>query len=461
MMQCKEGHIRGALAGAEEPIGNTRSLLYLSNRNDHFPLRQLGKDWRLRVARDPVQALELIKREDFFVGLVDTDFFVEKDLSRDWERVYSSSGTVEWIALLRREVQQDEEVIRTVRHCCFDFHTVPIDPGRLLCTVGHAYGMAKMASEAHSPKAGQRETLLLGKSSATDAVLRQLGKAARANAPVLIIGESGTGKELAARALHLESPRACGPFVVVDCGAMAPNLIQSELFGYEKGAFTGAIQRKIGRIESANGGMIFLDEIGDLSLELQTNLLRFLQEGAIHRVGGHQSVGVDTRVVAATHVDLQRAVAEGRFREDLYYRLHVLQIDMPPLRDRGADIQLLAHHFFERYAKDGNPALRGFSQAAIEALHIHTWPGNVRELRNRIWRAVVMSESRLITPEDLGLPLAEPDKTDHLKAARSDAERAAISCALKNSGNNMSVAAARLDISRATLYRLIKRHQLS
>ncbi len=222
------------------------------------------------------------------------------------------------------------------------------------------------------------------------ALYRSIRKVAITDAPVFISGESGTGEELTAVAIHERSVRRDQPFVAINCGAIPPHLLQSELFGYERGAFTGANQRKIGRVEAANGGTLFLDEIGDLPLESQASLLRFLQERKIERLGGQTSTEVDVRIISATHVDMQTAMIEGRFRADLYHRLCVLQIDEPPLRVRGKDIELLANHMLKRFRKDASRRLRGFSPCAIAALHNYGWPGNVRELINRVRRAIVM-----------------------------------------------------------------------
>jgi transcriptional regulator with PAS, ATPase and Fis domain len=282
------------------------------------------------------------------------------------------------------------------------------------------------------------------------------------DAPVLITGESGTGKELAALALHERSSRKDKPFVAVNCGALPNGLIQSELFGHEKGAFTGASQRKIGRIEAAAGGTIFLDEIGDLPLELQVNLLRFLQEKTIERVGGTTSIPVDVRVLAATHVDLEAAVAEGKFREDLYYRLNVLKINTPPLRDRQGDIEVLAKYFFEIFSHEKRRNVKGFSPAALQLMNRYNWPGNVRELISRVRRAMVMCERRLITPKDLDLDKRESQRlVTTLEAARSNAELEAIRNALQKNNSNLTDSARELGVSRVTLYRLIQKNGLA
>jgi DNA-binding NtrC family response regulator len=280
------------------------------------------------------------------------------------------------------------------------------------------------------------------------------------DAPVFISGESGTGKELTALAIHARSARRDQPFVAINCGAIPPHLLQSELFGYERGAFTGANQRKIGRVEAADGGTLFLDEIGDLPLESQASLLRFLQERKIERLGGQTSTAVDVRIISATHVDMQTAMLEGRFRADLYHRLCVLQIDEPPLRVRGKDIELLANHMLERFRRDASRRLRGFSPCAIAALHNYAWPGNVRELINRVRRAIVMSEGRQILASDLELGDYVEAAPTTLAQAREAAERQAIEVALLRHRGRLGEAADELGISRVTLYRLLTAYGL-
>jgi DNA-binding NtrC family response regulator len=285
-----------------------------------------------------------------------------------------------------------------------------------------------------------------------------IDKTRNVDAPVLIDGESGTGKELVALAIHQVSPRANAPFVAVNCAALPANLIQSELFGHEKGAFTGAQQRKLGRLEAATGGTIFLDEIGDLPLDLQVNLLRVLQNRSIERLGSNQEIQLDVRVVAASNVDLEQAVAQGRFREDLYYRLNVLRLHTPPLRQREGDVELLARHYFKKLTEPSLGSARGFNQQALRVMSNYAWPGNVRELINRVRRAVIMSENPLLTPEDLGLEKRVADTGSMtLDRARAQAELQAIRCALRRNQNNMSAAARQLGISRATLYRVLER----
>jgi len=301
---------------------------------------------------------------------------------------------------------------------------------------------------------------MVGTCEAMQQLFRTIRKVANTDAAVFISGESGTGKELTALALHERSPRRKAPFIAINCGAIPHHLLQSELFGYERGAFTGANQRKIGRVEAAHGGTLFLDEIGDLPLESQASLLRFLQEGRIERLGGRDSIAVDVRVISATHVDLEQAMQDGRFRADLFHRLCVLRIDEPPLRARGKDIEILAHHMLHKFKTDSARRIRGFAPSAVEAMHNYNWPGNVREMINRVRRAIVMAEGKLISAQDLGLAEFTAQETTTLAQARDDAEKRAIEAALLRHRNRLNEAAIDLGISRVTLYRLMGAHGL-
>ena len=367
-----------------------------------------------------------------------------------------------WIALACPTLLERPAICELIREHCHDYHTLPCDPERLRHALGHAYGLAQLHAGAGGAgaRAHAGPGALTGPSASIARLRAQTRKVAMAEAPVLIWGESGSGKELAAQAIHRQSARARGPFVPINCGAIPPALIQSELFGHARGAFTGAAHEKIGLIESAAGGTVFLDEIADLPKELQSNLLRFLQEKTIYRIGSTRSVKVDVRVIAASHVDLQQAVARGHFREDLYYRLNVLPLTVPALRERRADVDALAQQFFHDFAADKAPRLKGFSQAALRALREHDWPGNVRELMNRVRRALVLAEGRLISPHDLGLESGPGPALSGtgLGATRIDAERAAIVASLQRSGGNVTHAARALAISRMTLYRQMAKH---
>jgi len=293
-------------------------------------------------------------------------------------------------------------------------------------------------------------------------VCRDIEKLAAANVSALLLGESGTGKEALARALHDLGPRASQPFVAINCGAIPEALLESELFGHERGAFTGAVKQTLGKIELAHKGTLFLDEIGDLPHQLQVKLLRFLQDQRVERIGGRQPIQVDVRVVSATNQLLQDQVDQGRFRGDLFYRLNPVTVRIPPLRDRGGDKLLLARHFLAQYAREFARPVRGFGDDALTALAAHGWPGNIREMENRMKRAVLMSEQRLISASDLELAPGVEDMTAYdLRAARSRAERDVVQRALARSSGTLATAARLLGISRPTLYTLLDAHGLS
>lgn len=362
----------------------------------------------------------------------------------------------QWIAVLSPELLLNANIGAFVGEWFFDYHTLPFDSARLVVSLGHALGMASLRRRERVEMSEE----LLGNTPAMLELRKLLGKLGPTDSPVLIRGESGTGKELVAQALHRLSRRNKQPFVAINCGAIPEQLIQSELFGHEKGAFTGAHQRKIGRIESADGGTLFLDEVGDLPLDLQANLLRFLQEGQIERVGGTQPIDVNVRVLAATHVDLEQAVERGRFREDLYYRLNVLQVHTTPLRERLADVPILARHFALLYADEVGRRPRTFSTEALRAMGEYAWPGNVRELANRVRRGLVLAEGVQIEAVDLGFhSLSIRVKADYsLEEYKMQAEKQALSDVLLQYSANLSRAAKALGVSRPTFYRLLNKH---
>jgi len=441
-----------------------RRLLYLrpSCENNGLVSSLESQGWHVYGVNDIEGAERVSRAYDIPVGLVDVRIFENEGVLNRWEKIYLSHNDNKWVALLTKEASANSRVLNLVKHRFHDYHTLPVDSGRLLMTLGHAYGMASLGVMGTSkPDVRQKDLGMVGSSHAMKVFYKDLHKIAGVEAPVLLGGESGTGKELGAYAIHKLSSRSDEPFVAVNCGSIPANLIQSELFGHEKGAFTGAHKSKIGRIESAHNGTIFLDEIGDLPFELQINLLRFLQEQTIERVGGSSSIKVNVRVIAATHVDLEKAVKEGRFREDLYYRLNVLPAKVPRLADRGGDIDVLAQHFFNQFSSEKTPTLKGFSQSALTAMNQHSWPGNVRELINRVRQAMVMSDNRLITAEDLGLVNNGLDLTGRTLAdVRAQAEEDVIVSTLQRTRNNISLAASMLQVSRATLYRLMEKYDL-
>jgi two-component system NtrC family response regulator len=346
----------------------------------------------------------------------------------------------------------------------YDFFCKPIDIEKLKVVLGRAVQVYELECEhrqlVQSLPSSEFQAMI-GSSSPMQAVFSKIRKVATTEAPVLIIGESGTGKELAARAIHRLGTRRDGPFVVINCGAIPENLLESELFGHEKGAFTGAHVQRQGRIEAAQGGTLFLDEVGELPLLLQVKLLRFLQERQIERVGGRTVIPVDARVISATNVDLTKAMTEGTFREDLFYRLGVVVLAMPPLRDRGGDIAVMAKAFLRRYGTEHRKTV-ALTAKALTVIEQHAWPGNIRELDNRIRRAVIMCEEGKVKPEDLELENPDTDYTRKgLVRAREAVERELIERAMSKHKGNLSRVAAELDISRPTLYDLIEKLRIA
>jgi DNA-binding NtrC family response regulator len=424
------------------------------------PLEARG--WDVDLADTPLQASGFVSAQVPGGGLVDFSNLSE-EAPAALEALLASTN-IGWVALTRAGQRDDPTVRRLIRDYCFDYVTVPSSEDRIVDTVGHAYGMASLHGEhldddGDWSEAGGMDGIV-GSCSAMRLLYRSIRKVATTDVPVFIAGESGTGKELTAKAIHARSARRDKPFVAVNCGAIPPELLQSELFGYERGAFTGANKRKIGRVEEADGGTLFLDEIGDLPLESQSNLLRFLQERKIEPLGGRDSTDVDVRIIAATHVDLDAAMQEGLFRPDLYFRLCVLRIDEPPLRVRGKDIEVLANHTLERFRREAKRRVHGFAPDAIAAMFNYGWPGNVRELINRVRRAIVMSESARITADDLELGEYAALLPLSLSQARSLAQRQAIELALLRHRGRINDAARSLGVSRVTLYRLLVTHDL-
>ena len=358
-----------------------------------------------------------------------------------------------------------ESALRAIAGGAYDFYQKPVDIDELGLIVRRAFHLHAIEQEnLRLAQNGNGHDALGGIITNAPEMLkvaRTIERVAPADVSVMLLGASGTGKELLARGLHDSSPRRKGGFVAINCAAIPENLLEAELFGYEKGAFTGAIKTTEGKIELAAGGTLFLDEVGDIPLPLQVKLLRFLQERVIERIGGRKAIPIDTRIVCATHQNLEAMIAEGRFREDLYYRLAEIVIKIPPLAERHGDVTLLARHFAQRFAASLNPQVRGLAPDALATLNDWKWPGNIRELENRIKRAVIMADGRLVTAADLDL--GEPEEeAEHLnlKAAREVADRKAIRRALARTENNISGTAKLLGVSRPTLYDLLKQYGL-
>jgi DNA-binding NtrC family response regulator len=436
-----------------------RQLIYVTREpSASVCARFEERGWHIEVVSTAKDARRWLRNDVAVGGILDlsSKFEVHELAAMEASLTMTNVG---WVAATGPGQLEDAAVRRLIRDYCFDYVTLPTSADRIVDAVGHAYGMVSLHENASGDiREGRAEGEMVGSCEAMLGLFRSIRKVAMTDAPVFISGESGTGKELTAVAIHERSVRREQPFVAINCGAIPAHLLQSELFGYERGAFTGANQRKIGRVEAANGGTLFLDEIGDLPLESQASLLRFLQERKVERLGGHGSTAVDVRIISATHVDMQTAMIEGRFRADLYHRLCVLQIDEPPLRARGKDIELLAKHMLDRFKKDASRRLRGFAPDAIAAIHNYGWPGNVRELINRVRRAIVMSEGRQISARDLELGEYVEVAPVSLAQAREAAERQAIELALLRHRGRLGDAAQELGISRVTLYRLLSAH---
>ena len=357
-----------------------------------------------------------------------------------------------------------ESALRAIAGGAYDFYQKPVDIDALGLIVARAFHLHAIEAEnGRLAETGGGKALggLITAAPEMLKVARTIERVAPADVSVMLLGASGTGKEVLARGVHDLSRRRDHGFVAINCAAIPENLLEAELFGYEKGAFTGAVKTTEGKIELAEGGTLFLDEVGDIPLPLQVKLLRFLQERVIERIGGRKAIPIDTRVVCATHQNLEAMIAGGQFREDLYYRLAEIVIRIPSLAERHGDVTLLAQHFLQRFARDLNPQVKGLSPDAIAALNDWKWPGNVRELENRIKRAVIMADGKMVGAADLDL--GDPDTGSeflNLKAARESADRKAIRQALARTENNISSAARLLGVSRPTLYDLLKQYDL-
>ncbi len=435
---------------------NKRCVIWMGRPSAHDRQLMAAVGWSVR-AIGPDEAPQIgLRSNETIVVCVDTRGLDAVTLAQVEELVLTHPDLPLLVVVEQRD-RLDADVQRLLRAATADV-SLPLQTAALqraleVCDAGAARSASDQEAHAIDMMLGQSPPML-----EVRARLHQFGSIAL---PVMILGETGTGKELAARALHELSPRANGPFIAVNCGAMPANLIQSELFGHERGAFTGAAARRIGHFESAHGGSIFLDEIGDLPLDAQVNLLRVLQEGSLQRVGGNQPVQIDVRVIAATNVDLQTAAASGEFRNDLLFRLDVLRLLMPPLRKRGDDIDLMANQFLADF-RLAHPATmaRGFDPAARRAMAMHAWPGNVRELLNRVRRAAVVATGNMIGPDDLGLD-ADAEAAGGLDTARIQAERDTLLETLRETGFNVSACARKLNVSRVTIYRLCRKHDIS
>ncbi len=432
-------------------------------------LKWAYEDFEVLIAGDRSSALTLLRAEMPDVVTLDLG------LPPDPDGVTEGFAVLDEIMALKPDTKvivasghnARESALQAIARGAYDFYQKPVDIDALGLIVRRGLQLHRLEDENRRLAAKvETDEKVLGRmiTAAPEMirVARTIERVANTNVSVMLLGASGTGKELLARGLHEASDRTKGQFVAINCAAIPENLLESELFGHEKGAFTGAVKTTQGKIEQAAGGTLFLDEVGDIPLQLQVKLLRFLQERVIERVGSRESIPVDTRIVCATHQDLETMIADGRFREDLYYRLAEIVVKIPALAERPGDATLLAKAFLSLYAKEMNPRVRGFASDALAAIDAWNWPGNVRELENRVKRAVIMADEKLVSAADLDL--TDPDESVlnalNLKSAREQADRKVIRHALARSEGNISSTAKMLGISRPTLYDLLKQYDL-
>lgn len=445
----------------ENSAETVRSVLIFDPEGSSSELSEClnSHDWDVSAVKDKHFFDHLFQNQQFLVVIVFLPLLQQPSIG-EFEQFASMNLATKWIAIVPSESWLDENPNFLFSHVFYDYHRQPLRYEQLLDTIGHAYGMAQLQHKQLSQLSlASSNDELIGKSAASVELKRTIAKIAKEDATVLLTGESGTGKELAARSIHNNSERNKGPFVVINCAAIPETLFYSELFGHEKGTFTGADEKKIGRIEAAHGGTLFLDEIGDLPLSLQVNLLRFLELSQIERLGSVKSIDIDCRILLATHVDLKQAVKDTSFREDLYHRINVLPLRIPSLRQRVEDIPLLANYFLEQFCRDRQQ--KAFSQSCLYAMKQHSWPGNVRELMNRVRRAIILSEGQIILAKHLDLKMDKQLDSLTLKDVRDKAEKEAIVNVLETVSFNHSLAAKTLSISRTSLYRLLHKHHIN
>jgi len=429
-------------------------------------LRWCFEDFEVLVADNREAALAELRRHEPVVVLQDLG------LPPDAEGVSEGFATLEETLSIAPQTKvivvtghgDQENALKAVSLGAYDFYQKPVETGTLQLIVDRAYQMAELESENRRLLSQESRSPLDGIVAVSPKMLevcRMIEKVAPTTATTLLLGESGTGKELLARALHSLSDRVDKPFVAINCAAIPENLLESELFGHEKGAFTGAVKQTLGKVEVADQGTLFLDELGDMPLGLQAKLLRFLQERVIERVGGREEINVDVRVVCATNQNLDTAIAEGRFREDLYYRISEITIPIPPLRERTGGRLILARILLEKFAAKQNRTFRGFATEAQNAIQSYEWPGNVREMENKIKGAVIMAEGKYVTAEDMSLESVESRPPSlNLREVRKEAEGQAIRRALVHASGNISKAAKLLGITRPTLYDMLEKYSI-
>jgi len=427
------------------------------------------EDFEIFIAGDRESALKIVLKERPPVVTVDLGLPPDPDGSTEGlatvEEILSKAPNTKIIVVSGNDDRAN--ALQAVASGAYDFYQKPIDSELLNQIVTRAYHVFELEEENRRLAMEHIDVPMEGmitSSPQMQTVCQRVEKVAPSDATVLLLGDSGTGKEVCARALHGKNPHITGRFVAINCAAIPENLLESELFGYEKGAFTGATKSTPGKIEYAEGGTLFLDEMGELPITLQAKLLRFLQERVIERIGGREEIPVNVRVICATHQNLEEKIKLGEFREDLYYRINEIPIVIPPLKDREGDVLLLARSFFDLMNKEQNKTLKGFTKEALSAIEGHDWPGNVRELKNRIKRAVIMADGKKITAEDLELKSSEENSDSSsfdLREVREAAERNVITKVLNHTNGKVSPAAELLGVSRPTLYDLMQKLKIN
>jgi two-component system, NtrC family, response regulator len=453
----------------DKPSAPPRLLIIEDDPGLQAQLKWAYEDFQVTIVGDRASALAALRAEDPPVVTLDLGLPPDPDGTSEGFAVLDEIMRIrpETKVIVASGHNAHESALEAVARGAYDFYRKPVDIEALGLIVRRALQVHRLEGENRklASRVGSDNTVLGSLITAAPEmvrVARTIERVANTNVTVMLLGASGTGKELLARGLHEASDRRHGPFVAINCAAIPDTLLESELFGHEKGAFTGAIKTTEGKIEQAAGGTLFLDEVGDIPLLLQVKLLRFLQERVIERIGSRQSIPVDTRIVCATHQDLEAMIAAGSFREDLFYRLAEIVVRIPGLAERPGDGPLLAKAFLARFAREMNPQIKGFAPDALAAIDAWPWPGNVRELENRVKRAVIMADGKLVAAADLDLPAPDPDEPCalNLKSAREQADRKAIRHALARSEGNISSTAKLLGISRPTLYDLLKQYDL-
>jgi len=449
------------------PMDNNKLLVVEDDPGLQSQIKWCFENFEVLLADDRKSAIEQVRKNKPAVVTLDLGLPPHEDNPSEGfatlEQILEIDPHIKVIVVTGQE--ERENAVKAIGLGAYDFYSKPFEPEIISLIVNRAFRLLALEEDnlrLQSTSAHESFEGVIACSPQMQSVCKAVEKVAPSDATVLLLGESGTGKELCARGLHTLGANSAGHYVAINCAAIPDTLLESELFGYEKGAFTGANKQTIGKIEYADGGTLFLDEMGDLPIALQAKLLRFLQERVVERVGGHAPIPVNVRVVCATHQNLREKIEKGEFREDLFYRISEIPLEIPPLRDREGDVLLLARFFFDKFNEDHGRKLRGFTKDALSSMETYSWPGNVRELQNRIKRAVIMTDAKQISSMDLELDKTASETMNfNLRDIREKVERQAILRALSHVNGKVAPAAELLGVSRPTLYDLIKKLNIS